>query len=317
MDTDRLIAKVDELMTGNGDIYRDKDQNAIINALLRHLDRNTLRAINEYKLFPFVSYELRCKIGCFLKEKSIPSREDLPVLLEYYRNKRSRKVCYAAKALKYRFEYLASSEQKLILLAFFNGSQSDRYWAAKKSYNHWENEYSRYVEGIWTMNKDMSCVKLDCSRIILAHFPAEFIIRHEAELVETAGYRAVCIAIGKHPDFNINWSRLDLPDELFVKAKLGIDVDAEQVEKDIYSYFRNDLKKETSFDPYVQRLPDEHGSPIPFFSDTHGFVSIVWALGKFGMHEALFRLFEFCQKIKTDWRCTDMNELIRLTKEGL
>ena len=123
------------------DIVEDKDLKSISNALMRDMPKYVLNDVRYNWLKRGLNYTLCAKARGFLKhrEKVVRFNEPISVLLDYYNNKRSRKVVYARTQLKRRFEYMDGSEQKQIILSFLNGSKWDVFWGMSKALFRWDN----------------------------------------------------------------------------------------------------------------------------------------------------------------------------------
>lgn len=304
------LYNIDEEYEKNG-YAESPDDKMIVNALLRHLPKELLEEIT---LFYGWSNLMSLKARAFRREKKeVPQYYPVQQLLSWYNNPRSRKISFAKKELMVRFEYLSWEEQHDILLAFFRrGPKTDMLWAAKKSRHRWKPEYIPFVEDMWNRHLVYDKTGTFISKIVLEHFPSDFIIKNQWRLSEILGYHEVCIRVGNEENFKIEWDRMYFPEQLYVKAKLGFEIDVVATELEIYKYLHEDARFCVTNNEYVLRHPS-----VPLFYNIEGMEYIVWAMGKFRMIDALLRLLQFNKMILNDPECTTFDNMLSLIRNKI
>lgn len=129
-----------------------------------------------------LNYTLCAKARGFLKhrEKVVRFNEPVSVLLDYYNNKRSRKVVYARTQLKRRFEYMDGSEQKQIILSFLNGSKWDVFWGMSKALFRWDNSFIEPIKRYWEVDDDGKRAEFFHYTVplIMKYFPKHYILKY-------------------------------------------------------------------------------------------------------------------------------------------
>jgi len=322
METEQLLQRLNYLFENMESGHADKDQQAIISALMRNLSTDALNDIKYNWLSNGYDYLLSYTASKLLKEqvKSQVGHDNdpVPILLYYYENRHSRKVSYARKQLMYRYEYLTVSEQKEIIFAFLHGTKTDIQWAMKKALYRWDDRFSGIIERYWNGNGDFENYIDYSIPLILKYFPKSYIIENADRLAspdpttypapyneKQRYYSDVCIAVGNEPGFLIDWNKMILPHALYVKAMLGIPVNKEETEKSIWEYIKGVvLGPETNY-----------CWSDPLFINIHWFNRLIWSMGKLGMHEALFRLYDFIMKAKTNVAAFDYHGLITVLRK--
>lgn len=318
METKELLSSLYELVENTiicpDAVNDDTDVRTIINSLLRHLPDEALKEINWTNGW---SSQMCAKSCGFLKSritKKVQENYPLETLTQWYAQEGRGKRSLAMSQFRRRFDYFCPEEQKGILLTVFEyGSFTDSFWASKKAKMQWRQEYEEYLANLWTETDIKNRHMHELSKIVLECMPDEFIIQHMWPLAKELGYHNVCIKVGKYPGFQIEWGRMSFPEQLYVKAKLDIDVDHYETELQIYRYLYENA--------HIRRMPGRYdrgiGHDDPLLFNIYGMEHIIWAIGKFGMHEALFRLYDFTYIVKNEPLCYSFENMARIIKEKI
>ena len=317
METKELLSSLYEFVE-DSIIYHeavndDTDIRIIINSLLRHLPDESLKEINYANCW---SSQMCVKAGDFLKSRRRKVQENYPVgdLLHWYVQEGSGKRSLAMSQFRRRFDSLCPDEQNEILKTVFaHGSFTDSLWASKRAKNQWRQEYGEYLAKLWS-ETDMKNIHMsELSEIVLECMSDEFIILNKWRLAKDLGYHKVCIKVGKCPGFEIEWDRMYFPEQLYVKSKLDIEVEHHETELQIYRYLYENAD--------IRRMPGRYDRGIthddPLLFNIYGMEHIIWAMGKFGMHEALFRLYDFTYIVKNEPLCYSFENMARIIKEKI
>lgn len=315
MDTKELLDNLHKLTIddtdGPGELQSDKDGQIIINALLRHLPEDVLKEIQ----WPDWGGMMIRKAKNFIKSRNRALSVNHPVdlLLKWYCECGSGKRRLAMSEFRRRFDYLCPDEQKEIILTVFkNGPITDCIWAAKKSKLRWNPEYATDLARVWLqVDLHNRCIA-DLSKAVLENLSPDFIIQHKWRLAKVLGYHLVCIKLGNKIGFEIEWERMYFPEQLYVKAQLGIAVDHHETELKIYRYLYENVSVSRPYDPYSVGINND-----PLLFNVAGMEHIVWAMGKLGMHEALFRLFRFSQLVKNEPLCYCRENMASIVREKI
>lgn len=307
METDQIISKLresehpwegdglpNEIVSGNDVVLElDHDQDKLYTAILKTIPKDVLAGIaRKLSWEPDHAASLVNKIEWLSREHpkgASPHNEPLTTLLKLYLDKRSKRVVYARLRLKDRFHKQSYRDQNRILRAFLNGTATDRDWACRILRDNWRKELARDVKEAWTKSR-----KPMLAYVILRHFPNAFILEEQERLAQAASYPHVCARVGNEPSFKMDESRLDVVDYLYVMAKLGRSVDAEDAERRLYSFL-------LGYDGYFDRF----FYTSPSFSSIEGWDRMVWAMGVLGMQDALVRLLDFENRVKETARAAD------------
>lgn len=122
-----------------------------------------------------------------LSNKPFLKNESVSVLLEWYNNKKSKKVTVAKKKLCKRFLYLAYNEQLAIMFAFLNGTKTDREWCFKTLKDWWSDELKHDLLSIWQEFKEERC-----GWILTRYLSVEELREHLDSLIYASNYYALC-----------------------------------------------------------------------------------------------------------------------------
>lgn len=149
-------------------------------------------------------------------EYSVPedADESLEQLIQWYINKKSKKVRYAGTKLKKVFLILPPVEQRKVGMALLTGSMSDTEWVCKRlnnykaSYNkewviNWHPCYSRAVEECWNKYHGTYCGKL-----LIQFLEEEIVYNHIDELTNRDFYFGLCRRFINRPWFKLDAEKL-------------------------------------------------------------------------------------------------------------
>ncbi|HBZ26449.1 MAG TPA: hypothetical protein DEO54_09505 [Rikenellaceae bacterium] len=120
------------------------------------------------------------KIGFDISESLLECHVDLiDNLLELSLDGKFRKKESCNFSINYLYDYLPDWKQDEILRIFIGSKYiRNRKRAFKRLINDWDNSYYDLVSNTWNIYKDIECFKL-----IIAHFPADFLIENYEELI--------------------------------------------------------------------------------------------------------------------------------------
>lgn len=150
------------------------------------------------------------------REYQLPENvdESLEQLVEWYTNKRSKRVAYAGRKLKKVFAELPPKEQRLVGLALLTGSKADCEWICIRLNNYkrwhksewvitWHPCYAQAVEECWNRYHLVPCGKL------MVQFQDEEVVRQYLdELSTTDYYFLLCRRFVDRPWFELDVEKL-------------------------------------------------------------------------------------------------------------
>ncbi len=137
--------------------------------------------------------------------------ESLDQLIQWYINKKSKRVRYAGTKLRKAFLTLPAIEQRKVGLALLTGSMSDTEWICKRlnyykpSLNedwiiNWHPCYADAIEDCWNKYHGISCGKL-----MIQFLNEETVYKHIDELTDLELYFGLCRRF-----INAPWFKLDI-----------------------------------------------------------------------------------------------------------
>lgn len=143
-------------------------------------------------------------------------------LLKNYQNKKSGKVVESRKEILRRFNGMDWYYQKQILVAFVQGIASDRNWACRKMFSHWDHSFIPIVTALWGQYHEKPL-----SWLILRYFPKDFLKLYKDELSDGRNYFYLCQRLVDDDDFVIDKERLYESDiiELYTMSKCNVSDD--------------------------------------------------------------------------------------------
>ena len=102
-------------------------------------------------------------------------RRNRPIvnLIKWYSDKQSGKVSDARQEIQRRFDGLDWRHQKQIMSLFLDGCATDRRWALKQLYLHWDSSFENKIEQMWDECNDFEyvCTVNHC-------MPMDFVLKH-------------------------------------------------------------------------------------------------------------------------------------------
>lgn len=143
------------------------------------------------------------------------AEDSLDQLIEWYVNKKSKRVKYAGQRLRKAFPALPPADQRKVGLALLTGAKADTEWVCARLLNYkpawnkdwqvnWHPCYKKAVEEAWLKYKGKLCGKL------LIYFLAPAIVRRHIEELTVDDELYVCLChrfVGKRW-FYVNADRL-------------------------------------------------------------------------------------------------------------
>ena len=109
--------------------------------------------------------------------------------------------------LRDRFKEQSHVTQTQIIRAFLHGSKEDRRWAYENcnyiNHYNWDDSLLDDFKFVWEKHEEKQC-----ARIIIQHFPVDYLIENIASLYPSENYEALCVRLRNHPLFNLEIDRL-------------------------------------------------------------------------------------------------------------
>ena len=209
------------------------------------------------------------------KERS--HNEPISSLLGWFEDKRSKKVNEARGKIKRRFDGQSFNVQKRILRSFLKGGLSDVAWAAHRLKENW-------IPSVETAVND-ACLRTgeeSVSKLAVRNSSYRFVAQHIEFLADHAGYDQVCLRMDtENGNYQIDESRLSVPDYFYVMAKLGRNVEKALMEKRFFSFFLGLEPKDVGSASFELAVRNKKVGLI------------IWAAGRLGMTETLMKLHSF------------------------
>ena len=182
------------------------------------------------------------------REYQLPkdSEESLEQLVEWYTNKRSKRVAYAGKKLKKLFLDLPKKEQRKVGMALLGGSKVDCEWVCKRLHDYkelykdewdirWHPCYSEAVEAYWNKWHSKSCGKL-----VAKFLNEETVLKHLDELQDDCYYFELCRRFIGRPWFQLDVEKLKrctyINAYLSVMAKTASGISKEEARRLLYQW---------------------------------------------------------------------------------
>lgn len=210
------------------------------------------------------------------KGRAEHKNESIKQLLNWYSDKKSKKVSYAAEELKKRFSAQSLATQKTILKTFLCGSSKKEVeWAGRYLRDHWIPSFEGIILGKWHETKTPLL-----AYILLRHFSDTTIFDEREALTEVIGYSYVCARIGNMKGFIIDENRLDPVDWFYVMAKLG----REDVSGQIDTRLKDCLMSLNPLDLLL--IQDDNVLSVSPLG------RVVWAMKTLHFTDGILRLFE-------------------------
>lgn len=165
--------------------------------------------MNEYALKK-LAYNL---LGHEIRKRNRP----ISTVIKEFLDKKGGNVVTARKEIEWRFDALDWRYQKQILFAFLQSGKSDRVWAYKKLLVLWDDCFIPVLQELWEKHHEMQL-----SWVVIQYFPMEYLKKKFVHLsVFGRNYFFLCQRLLEEKDFVLDRARLNEPDLLMVKSRLG------------------------------------------------------------------------------------------------
>lgn len=135
-------------------------------------------------------------------------------LIKWYSDKKSGKVSDARQEIQRRFEGLDWRHQKQIMSLFLEASATDRRWAIKKLYYHWDASFESQIAEMWDKCNDFEyvCTVNHC-------MPMDFILQHldrldGGSMDDRSNYFYICQRFAGCEGFTVDKDKLSALDFL-------------------------------------------------------------------------------------------------------
>lgn len=233
---------------------------------------------NLYSLTDYCGWLLRKRRGQVRpKPRSLEESPDfdrpIHTLLGWYLDKRSKKVSLARPILQARWRLQDRSVKIKIIEGFLSAGKADRLWALAELRKHWVPAVAGKVAESWERYHEPSATEL-----VVKWLPDEYVLAHLPEIVETAEYFRLCIRFAGDARFQIEWDRFSYLQQLFLKARLGMEVDPARVKQDLYDWIYKEAQRQNMM-------------------WTSEVARVKWALGKFGMTDEVVNFHNFMEAV--------------------
>lgn len=182
------------------------------------------------------------------REYQLPdnSEESVDQLVEWYENKRSKRVKYAGQKLKKMFLTLPPVEQRKVGMALLRGNKANQEWVCMRLDNHklthksdwvinWHPCYAELVEEYW--NK---CHTRACGKLIIQFLDEEVVRKYLDELSGEEYYFQLCRRFVDRPWFKLDVEKLKscthINAYLSVMAKTKEGISKEEARRLLYQW---------------------------------------------------------------------------------
>ena len=170
-----------------------------------------------------------------------PLNTPLKQLIKWYSNKDSKKVSAARKELCTRFSALDPKQQFAILKLFLNGSLTDRMFAYRQYYEHWDKTAFPQVVSCWEHAYNFD-EWFHSGRLLISVATEEWLLSQNTKLFIAQDnqpvqilYKEYCMRLNCNPELHIEPCYFNEPASYYyVLSKLGRVPDKAQFEHDLY-----------------------------------------------------------------------------------
>lgn len=183
----------------------DESNEPIIKALLYTLDAEELKTLQR-KIVQcgfqnrYLSEKLCKEADVILKNTNVSIKQ----LLKDFESNNQIKVLVSRKKLIDRFDAQSHDIQIKIIRAFLHSSKKNRQWVYWRCYrSFWDDSLVDDFKNVWEKYKEK-----DCTKIIIEHFPIDYLIENMKSLYPDDNYEILCIRLRSHPSFNMEIDRL-------------------------------------------------------------------------------------------------------------
>ena len=170
-----------------------------------------------------------------------PLNTPLKQLIKWYSNKDSKKVSAARKELCTRFSALDPKQQFAILKMFLSGSLTDRMFAYRRYYEHWDKTAFPQVVSCWEHAYNFD-EWFHSGRLLISVATEEWLLSQNTKLFIAQDnqpvqilYKEYCMRLNGNPELHIEPCYFNEPASYYyVLQKLGRVPDKAQFEHDLY-----------------------------------------------------------------------------------
>lgn len=303
---------------GNGFLYRNYSVHEgytpptnILYALVESLKDTSLLDINNdqvpYWIGLMAKKRAEANYQDLHKFDAVKRNKSITQLLKEY-NTKGKKV-KARVELKERIAYAAFSDQKKVICAFLDNVPMDRLFALKFLDTHWDEFYMSFVEKVWRLFHEMQA-----ARVITHHFPTEFIINNQSDLI--ADYCYLQVRLRLPASYPVDKAKLSTREYLYLCARQAISITDVYAEKLFYQEI---------LDHVADFFYNEHIGPSSIekirkngdlLNGIRVVNSMIWSLGMLGKTKILLQFIDFQRKVSAS--VIDNNwEEVRKTFENL
>lgn len=228
--------------------------------------------VMDYPLLDYYFQQME-KMDYRMEHQFDPAPRNKPIrqLLKDYNTKGKKTL--ARIELQKRVVYASFEEQKKILLTFLHDTNTDITFALKVLDKYWDPFYTSEIDKIWqTRHDELS------ARIIVHHFPTEYVEAEQALLAKKFNYLQVRLRLPANAP--IDRTQITDRNYLHLCARQSIDVDDREAERILYQSIIDTIVMMRFKNVITERVRIiDHREPQ----------SIIWSLGKLGKSEVLLR----------------------------
>ena len=262
-----------------------------------HMLLNALTEVELMQLRDALKYEydsdMRKAVEFRLREKPVkPINKPISTLIKLFENKKSRCVVASRNELQRRYDFQSRQVQRNILNCFLSSNvKSDRVWAYNCLHSDWDKYFQTKILLPWKKYHDV-----ECGWVILKYQPSEVLMNMRDEF-QDIHYKHLCIRLAHCEGFEIDRTRLDYVDYLYVAAKAGLNVNEAEVcdylVKYITEYFAV-IDDYTLSNPISMR----HKYKYTISVANYGIISrYLWCMSKLGMLRQLVCFYDWDRTI--------------------
>lgn len=127
----------------------------------------------------------------------------IATVIKNYLDKKSGKVSKARDEIKNRFFALDWRYQKMILPAFLSSCKTDREWASRQMFTHWDDSFIPIVKEIWEEYHETPL-----SWVVIRYLPTDYIKANMDVLSAGRNYFFICKRLIDDSEFKVDEERL-------------------------------------------------------------------------------------------------------------
>ena len=129
--------------------------------------------------------------------------QPIATVIKNYLDKKGGKVSKARDDIKYRFFALDWRHQKKILAAFLCSCKSDREWASRQMFTHWDDSFVPIVKEMWEEYHEVPL-----SWVVIRYLPIDYIKKNMDALSAGRNYFFICKRLIGDSEFCVDKERL-------------------------------------------------------------------------------------------------------------